>query len=400
MIAEELVGANRKERLRAEVDAMGLEGMMSTKYQTASPSDTVNVVLKRMRDHDMHEMPVTSDGKKLMGVVSYGTLLRRRNISIETKAETVLQKVQNVGVSTPVTEIAELMINTGYREVPVTRDGNIVGVVSRSSLLRVVQDVKELQRITVADVMSADVKTVRLDTNVKDAVRYMSAMEVRVLPVVDDLERIIGVVGIKDISHANWHERDRNTVGEVAGERTPVEVTVGSVAVEPAVVAPPTMTLGEAAHMMVQRNISTLPVVDDGKILGIVTKYDLVSVLASLRQRSVLYMQISGLSEDDKFAQDLMVSEIQSSIKKISAIEIPVMFDLHVAAYNDEGVRYKYSLHARLTTDDRLYTASASEWDLVLATSMLMKTFERRVIDHKEQKLDHRKRTKNIGHHY
>ncbi len=399
MKAEELVGANRQERLRAEVDAKGLEKIMNADFETVSPSDTVNVVLKRMRELDMHEMPVAVDGGKLMGVVSYGTLLKRRNVSIETKAETLLLRPQNVTVLSPVTEVAEIMINSGFRELPVTRDGTIIGVVSRSGLLRIIQEVKELQRIPVSEVMSKEVRTVRLDTSVKDAVRYMSAMEVRVLPVVDDRDRIIGVVGIKDISHANWHLRDRATVGELAGESIPIEVKVGSVAVEPAVVAGPDMTLGEAAKIMLDRGISTLPVVDFGKLLGIVTKYDLIALLASLRQRSKLYIQISGLSDDDRFSQEMMVAEIEGSMKKIAAIETPVMFDLHVAAYKDEGLNYKYSLHGRLTTDDRLYTASSTEWDLVQATSTLMKTFERRVIDHKEQKLDHRRRTKNIGHH-
>ena len=199
MKAEELVGANRQERLRAEVDAKGLEKIMNADFETVSPSDTVNVVLKRMRELDMHEMPVAVDGGKLMGVVSYGTLLKRRNVSIETKAETLLLRPQNVTVLSPVTEVAEIMINSGFRELPVTRDGTIIGVVSRSGLLRIIQEVKELQRIPVSEVMSKEVRTVRLDTSVKDAVRYMSAMEVRVLPVVDDRDRIIGVVGIKDI---------------------------------------------------------------------------------------------------------------------------------------------------------------------------------------------------------
>ncbi len=377
---------------------MGLEKIMNVEFETVSPSDTVNDVLKKMKELDVHEVPVANDGGKLMGVVSYGTFLKRRNISIETKAETILLRPQNITVNSQITEVAEVMINSGFREMPVTRDGTTIGVVSRSGLLRVIQDVKELKRISVSDVMSKDVRTVKLDTSVKDAVRYMSAMEVRVLPVVDDHERIIGVVGIKDISYANWHLRDRLTVGELTGESLPIEVDVGSVAVEPAVVAAPDMTLGEAAKVMLDRGISTLPVVDFGKLLGIVTKYDLIAILASLRHRDKLYVQISGLGDDDRFAQEMMVTEIESSIKKISAIETPVMFDLHVAAYKDEGLNYKYSLHGRLTTDDRLYTASSTEWDLVQATSTLMKNFERRVIDHKELKLDHRRRTKNIGH--
>jgi CBS domain-containing protein len=398
MVAEELVGVNKKERLRAEVDEMGVSTMMDPHFETVGPKDSINDVLKKMRDLDIHEVPVTNNGSKLLGVVSYGTLLKRRNISVETKAETIMLMPQAVSVRTPVTEVAELFITSGFREIPIVEDGHISGMVSRSGLLKVVQEIKELQRIPVGEIMSLDVGTVQLDTSVKDAVQLMSTRDVRVLPVVDEQGRIVGIVGIKDIVLVNWHERNRQTVGEFAGESDPINVNVGSVAVEPAVVAPPTMSLGEAARIMLERNISTLPVVDGGKLVGIVTKYDLIELVASLRQRNMMYIQISGLKDEDRFAHDMMIKEIETSIKKISPITTPMMFNLHVAMYNDEGLRYKYSLHGRLTTDDRVYTASSVDWDLIKATASLMKTFERRVIEHKEEKLDHRKRTRNIGH--
>lgn len=398
MVAEELVGVNKKERLRAEVDEMGVSRMMDPHFETVGPKDSINDVLKKMRDLDIHEVPVTNNGSKLLGVVSYGTLLKRRNLSVETKAETIMLMPQAVSVRTPVTEVAELFITSGFREIPVVEDGHISGIISRSGLLKVVQEIKELQRIPVGEIMSPDVGTVQLDTSVKDAVQLMSTRDVRVLPVVDEQGRIVGIVGIKDIVLVNWHERNRQTVGEFAGESDPINVKVGSVAVEPAVVAPPTMSLGEAARIMLGRNISTLPVVDGGKLVGIVTKYDLIELVASLRQRNMMYIQISGLKDEDRFAHDMMIKEIETSMKKISPITTPMMFNLHVGMYNDEGLRYKYSLHGRLTTDDRVYTASSVDWDLIKTTASLMKTFERRVIEHKEEKLDHRKRTRNIGH--
>ena len=67
MPAEELVGVNRKERLRTEVDSIGLDTLMSESFEAVSPSDTVNAVLKKMKELDIHEVPVTSDGKRLLG---------------------------------------------------------------------------------------------------------------------------------------------------------------------------------------------------------------------------------------------------------------------------------------------------------------------------------------------
>jgi hypothetical protein len=45
-----------------------------------------------------------------------------------------------------------------------------------------------------------------------------------------------------------------------------------------------------------------------------------------------------------------------------------------------------------------VWVASAVDWDLNKATVMIMQHFERRIIERKEEKLDHRKKAKNIGH--
>ena len=398
MTAEELVGTNRKELLRVKIDGIGLEEMMNGTVATIRPSETVNDALHRMRDHDLHELPVSEDGKRLLGVVSYGTLLRRKNLSVDAKIESIMIVPQRITVATPVTEVAEYFLMSGFRQVPVLRKEVLAGMASRSDLLKLVLRIGDLASIPVTEIMSTDVKAVHLDTSVADAVQIMKSMDVRVLPVVDDQDRIIGVVGIKDIAGYNWRERNRQTVGELIGNREPVEVKVGSVAVEPAVVISPDITLSTAAQLMLDRNISSLPVVHDQKIRGILTKYDIIELIASLRQRNMVYTQISGLGEDDRFALDMMSKEIEISMKKISPISTPMLFTLHVGTYNDAGLNYKYSLHARLITEDRVYTGSSVDWDLIRATTSLMQKLERRVIEHKEERIQHRRRSRNIGH--
>lgn len=398
MTAEELVGINRKERLRADVDAMGLGDLMDTNVATIAPNETINDALKRMRDLDMHELPVSSDGKRLLGVVSYGTLLQRKNLSIDTKVETIMVVPQRVTTAMPLTEVAELLIHSGYREVPVSTDGKIAGLVSRSHFLSLVQGIRELKDIPVREIMSPKVRTVKLNDLVGDAVITMRNMDIRVLPVVDGQDRLVGVVGIKDIANYNWTEKNRATTGELIGESRPADVEIRSVVVEPAVTAGPTTTLGEAAKTMLDRNISSLPVVEGGVLVGIITKYDIIELVASLRQRNVVYTQISGLEDDDRFSLDMMSKEIETSIKKISPIETPMLFALHVGRYKEEGTNYKYSLHARLITDDKIYTGSSVDWDLIRATADLMRSFERRIIEHKEEKIQHRRRSRNIGH--
>ena len=69
---------------------------------------------------------------------------------------------------------------------------------------------------------------------------------------------------------------------------------------------------------MLKQKISSLPVLEDGKIVGIITKYDMIELLASFRQRDMVYMQITGLEQDDRFSLEQMEKEIQTTLQKIS----------------------------------------------------------------------------------
>ena len=149
---------------------------------------------------------------------------------------------------------------------------------------------------------------------------------------------------------------------------------------------------------MLERSISTLPIVEERELRGIVTRYDLVELVASFRRRDMMYMQITGLEKDDRFEMDQMERIITQSVQKIARIVDPLMFSLHVGKYHQEGIRTKYSLNGRLVTVNGVMNANAVQWDLIQATTDLMGMFERRVIDKKEEKLEHRRRTRNIGH--
>ena len=81
---------------------------------------------------------------------------------------------------------------------------------------------------------------------------------------------------------------------------------------------------------------------------------------------------------------------ITQSMQKIARIIPPLMFSLHVGKYKQEGLKTKYSLNGRLVTIDGVMNSNSSQWDLIQATADLMAIFERRAIERKEEKLEHR----------
>src|SRR5207247_10673011 len=107
----------------------------STDLVTIGPDDTIGDALGKMKSRDVHELPVL-ERKKLVGVVTLLELMRRRNLPPATKVSTVLQVPPEVTPDTRLPEVAEKMISSGFRAIPVAKGKALVGIIARSDPLR------------------------------------------------------------------------------------------------------------------------------------------------------------------------------------------------------------------------------------------------------------------------
>ncbi|HWF57728.1 MAG TPA: CBS domain-containing protein [Candidatus Dormibacteraeota bacterium] len=111
--------------------------------------------------------------------------------------------------------------------------------------------------ITVADVMVANVLVVHSGDSIDDAVRLIVDSRITGVPVVDGEHHILGIVAESD----------------VLGKRG---VTVDDVMTGNVVTTEESTTLDAAAEIMLTRRIRRLPVVRDGRLVGILTRADLL----------------------------------------------------------------------------------------------------------------------------
>ena len=113
----------------------------------------------------------------------------------------------------------------------------------------------------VRDVMTPDVAVVPVGESLKDVARLLVEQKISGVPVVDAEGDVLGVVSETDLLAP---------FGHVAGEAM----------TSPAVTIAPARPLAVAADLMVERGINRLPVVDAGKLVGILTRADLVRAFA------------------------------------------------------------------------------------------------------------------------
>ncbi len=90
MVGDNIEALKRKEILRSEIDANKLEDLMTTKFATIDPEMALSDVVAKMKKEKLHEIPVV-DGKKLSGVVSFSTLIRKKSVVMGQKAKHVME---------------------------------------------------------------------------------------------------------------------------------------------------------------------------------------------------------------------------------------------------------------------------------------------------------------------
>lgn len=131
------------------------------------------------------------------------------------------------------------------------------------------------------DVMTTPVVTVRPTSTIKDAAALLTRHGFTALPVVDDDSRLLGMVSEADVIDDRIPPDPRNRAGRGnrAGHALPPE-TVGYVMTAPIVAVAPSMDVADLAVIMLRANHRRVPIVEDGRLVGIVTRRDLLRTIA------------------------------------------------------------------------------------------------------------------------
>ncbi len=142
-----------------------------------------------------------------------------------------------------------------------------------------------MERVSVREIMKRKVVTIGAGDRLSTAEDIMRLGGVRHMPVVN-MGQLVGVVSERDLLRASPSSLEDLEPATGNGEDRRAllsEVRIEQVMSRPAIVVPPDALLPEAAHLMVDRKIGCLPVIDaGGRMVGLVTSGDVLEHLAIL----------------------------------------------------------------------------------------------------------------------
>lgn len=235
-------------------------------------------VLDLMKKHEITKIPVV-ENKKLIGVITDNIIayklgsIRKKGIPpSRMHASSVIEK--DIGIISPDTDIKTILKQVGEPGptiLCVVENENLVGVITKADLLSLVKSVKKVKEI-----MNKKIHIVTPDDRVIHARRIMINENIARLPVVDQ-GKLVGIISDNEIVFALANIKRSYPLGRQKHQLD--ELQIRDVMKSPAYWTEPHITASEAATLMLKNNIGALPIIEHGKLIGIVSRTDLLNTI-------------------------------------------------------------------------------------------------------------------------
>ncbi len=134
----------------------------------------------------------------------------------------------------------------------------------------------------VKEIMNTDVKTINLNSNVREAAELMSKSNIGGLIVVED-SKLVGIVTERDVMKK-----------VVALNKSATKTKVKAVMTKKVIMIDPDKDVEEAAEIMLERKIKKLPIVYKNKLIGILTATDICAAQPKLIEQLAQLMLVPG----------------------------------------------------------------------------------------------------------
>jgi CBS domain-containing protein len=141
-----------------------------------------------------------------------------------------------------------------------------------------------------SDVMTKIVITGKPDTTVNKAAELMLRHQISAIPILDDENEIVGIVSEGDLMRRVEGAKDQPRswwLSVFSGSKTNAKSFVQdrgmhlkSIMTKEVTIVTPETPVGQIAHLLEKKHIKRVPVVKDGKLMGIVSRANLLQALA------------------------------------------------------------------------------------------------------------------------
>ena len=297
-------------------------------FSAVNENDSVSKCLEFFKKEKPPVLAVLDDKGKYVGVISRRWVVRMRLDPAAAKVKSLMRSVPRVAPDVSLSKAARLMIESGIRQLPVFGKTKLLGFVTDENIIHgaVTQD---WGNVAVEKIMTRAPQVIDANRSVGAVLSLFREHGISHVPVMDE-GKPVGIVSIQDIIDKVFQPRQRQTLGEIVGEKVPVlSIPAKGIMTKPVITVQPDTSLKEAAKTMHEHDVECLVVLSGGRLTGIVTKLDFlepISQLEAAKQNLTVQFGVKGIAVNPD-QQGYMMEEFESFTRKYrDALEAGTLF--------------------------------------------------------------------------
>jgi CBS-domain-containing membrane protein/PII-like signaling protein len=304
--------------VRADVpEHLRVADVMNREVLRVRPDTPLKDLVGLLIGRDYRAVPVVDEAERVIGIVTNGDLVARGGLAMRlellatasreaiqrqlaslaenghTAADVMTREVATVAPAISVVDAARLMAQQRLKRLPVVdTTGHLLGIVSRVDLLRTVaqgypapeQQLRQARPARrVGDVMRTQVPIVSLQASLPEVIDAIVSTRLNRAVVIDKQGRVVGIVTDADLVRRLGERPGIVTSLMRRAAAVPITngVKVADLMISDVVTTRPEVEVEMAMQEMLAQRRKILPVVDDqGRLIGIVDRFDLLQAIA------------------------------------------------------------------------------------------------------------------------
>ena len=236
--------------------------------QTISPDATVQAAVQIMSTEKISALPVVVEHDQLVGIISERDYVRKVaaqeipawSVKIH---EIMTSDVITIDIDEPIEHCASIMTSRRIRHLPVMQDGRLISLISITDIVDLMKTVRQI-----VDSKTRPLQTISPDATVQAAVQIMSTEKISALPVVVEHDQLVGIIS------------ERDYVRKVAAQEIPAwSVKIHEIMTSDVITIDIDEPIEHCASIMTSRRIRHLPVMQDGRLISLISITDVVDIL-------------------------------------------------------------------------------------------------------------------------
>ncbi len=350
---------------------------------TANPlaideEETVSYAMNKMREKTIAQLPIVARGK-YAGMISYRELLRRKSLHLNSKVRNFAMNPPVLSKDNTIKDAIELLKDTSLGAIPVLEKEKLVGLVSRTDIIKNISSFEEVNQFLAQDVMNEPF-SVTLESDVEEALEKIREHDADLVPVVDKEDKIQGLVRLENVANYDIISKEKMGSGDFS-QKERMDVQAKSIMDTP-IFSYEDDKLTTSCDLMVKNHLHSIPVCNKGmKLTGIITIDDVIGVISADEEAEGLLINISGLSSGDTDLYETIYAMAEKFVPRFSRILNlkGATLNIHVIKYHgEESGRAKYSIRSRLLARKTNLAVSSSGWNAGKVMSEIFETYEKR----------------------